>query len=893
MLTGLNCGGGGGGGGGGGTTPASVDINGTLLDSRNNPIPFATITITSTPVTTTTNTQGAFNATVDEGNHTIVGVKNNVSFLDTTFTAASGNPNLGSLLPTKLAGYYPWYHDADTDMYGDAYDVVDSLNSLGPAYTLDYTDCDDNSASVNPGASEVCNGTDDNCNGSSDEGLPIDTYYQDSDSDTYGNLGVTQDSCIQPPGYVLDSTDCNDAAASINPGATELCDGVDNDCSGTIDEGFVLSTFYVDSDGDTYGNAAVASSACSAPAGYVSDNTDCNDNLASVHPNATEICNGQDEDCDLEADNGLTTSTYYRDFDTDGYGNPLITQLLCGPISGYVADSTDCNDGNGTIYPGALEVCDGYDNDCDTFTDEDPPTLYADVDVDGFGTSGTTILACTAAGYVPFSGDCDDSDAAVNPLVVDICGDTIDQDCSGADLSCPSYPMVASTIAPLQQGDYWSYSVNGDDTGTFTKTITASNIVSPETSENCTVVSLSTNLDTYGSFLSYDYYGQDIDGTIRICGYDEGGGSDWVAAKDGGSYTFYASPLSVGQTGSETFSFDTPSAEGAYSYTVDSIQSVQTPAGLFSTYKIFQTYYEFWPGATISQDEKYFEFNVSWLSPGIGEVQYESQMLDFIGTGSTPTSTFYTLNSLTGASYFGTSSCGPTGPGSGQLSQLSGTWAGTGNDHFISAGVNWTDYEVSVTMDGSGNITSIILNGTDSGFTGIATAVDDSLYTIEFNDASTGQLFVDSTFNYMVFIKNYSFISGDMSFSVLQKGASGKRAGGYDKNLAVGLFAGFGYDYCASSSSFYRFSPASLNVMAESSGSLGMPVKGIGPNGFFNGNILLWQNIYGWWNGFESGGGDLHLFLSPDGLFAGAYHQVRPGFYIWPSEFAFYALKRF
>jgi len=1004
---------GGGGGGGGGSTPATVSVSGTVLDSRNNPVPFATVTITSTPVTTTTGLDGTFLADVEEGDHFLAAVKSGVSFLDTTFTAPSGGVSLGDLGPTAASGYWPWYNDGDDDTYGDAYDVIDQESYPGAGYTINFTDCNDGDQFVNPAASEYCNGTDDDCDGTPDEGLPTVTYYQDSDVDGYGNVGMPLDACKTPPGYVLDSTDCNDAAGSINPGASEACDGVDNDCNGgtsdgtdepwfddpcdgldtdlcdegnygctggaqvcsdnttddldvcngtdddcdgstvdgsaevdfgsacdgadsdqclegificngvsltcddvttndvescngmdddcdgTVDNGFTLDTFYVDTDGDNFGNAAVATSACSAPTGYVSDDTDCDDALASVYPGATEVCNGEDEDCDTVPDNGLATSTHYRDFDEDGYGNSGNTSELCGPVGGYVTDSTDCDDNDVTRFPGAPEVCDGEDNDCDGPVDEDPPTLYADTDGDGFGSAGASIVSCPTSGYVFFAGDCDDSDPAYNPLADEVCGDALDQDCSGADLACPSYPFTASTIGPLQQGDWWSYAVTGNvtgtlTTGTLTKNIAIGTETSPESGENCLGLVNGFDLTFTEPFYNLAYLAQDTDGTIRVCGSWESGeiGPDWVAAKDDGSYDLYPSPLSVGQFGGSTFSFDTPGAEGAYTYTVDSIESVQTPAGIFSTYKIWTTYYEFWPGATTAEDEEYYEFNVAWMSPNYGEVMYDTQFIDYLGTSVTPEYNVYLSETLTDSSQLSTG-CGDVGPGSGQLPSLAGTWVGTGNDHFVSAGVNWLDYEVSVTMDGSGNITEILLNSTDTSVAGSVTAVDDNLYTVEFDDVSTGQLLVDDTFSYMVFIRNIGFGENtNMFFSVLQKNAAGAAAV-YPKYSSVGLFSGFGYDYCTKTDTFYRFSPAVISPAPEYTGSLGMPVEGIGPNGFFDANILLWQPSFGWWNGYDTDGGDLHLFLSPDGMFAGAYHQVRPSSsYLWPREFAFYALTR-
>ncbi|MEK7426245.1 MAG: MopE-related protein, partial [Actinomycetota bacterium] len=83
---------------------------------------------------------------------------------------------------------------------------------------------------------EICDGIDNNCDGQIDEGV-FNTYYQDFDGDTYGNPLVSQQACTQPSGYISNNTDCNDSDSSINPAATEICDGLDNDCNGFIDDG--------------------------------------------------------------------------------------------------------------------------------------------------------------------------------------------------------------------------------------------------------------------------------------------------------------------------------------------------------------------------------------------------------------------------------------------------------------------------------------------------------------------------------------------------------------------------------------------------------------------------------------------------------------------------------
>ncbi|HND31796.1 MAG TPA: MopE-related protein, partial [Myxococcota bacterium] len=170
-------------------------------------------------------------------------------------------------------------------------------------------------------------------------------------------------------------TDCDDSRSAVYPGATEICDSLDNDCDGIIDDN-ALQTWYQDGDGDGYGSSGVSTTACTAPAGYVADSSDCNDANAGISPADAEICDAAntDEDCDGLADNNDPSATgkttYYQDSDSDGYGSTT-TQTVCDAGSGYVSSSGDCNDSSAAISPGDAEVCgDGVDNNCSGTTDE-------------------------------------------------------------------------------------------------------------------------------------------------------------------------------------------------------------------------------------------------------------------------------------------------------------------------------------------------------------------------------------------------------------------------------------------------------------------------------------------------------------------------------------------
>ncbi len=340
-----------------------------------------------------------------------------------------------------LTGSTTWYLDADADGYGVSAYAVEACDQ--PEGFADNTDdCDDGDDTVFLGANEVCDEQDNDCDGDVDEAADgAGTWYLDADGDGYGDAGTSTESCDGATGYVADATDCDDADAELNPAASELCDGIDNDCDGLFDEDDSdladAATWYADGDGDGYGDADDAIEACSA-SDRVSDDTDCDDGDAAVNPDADEVCDGVDNDCDTLTDDddpGLTDAgTWYLDFDSDGFGGGTYSTESCEAPTGYVADTSDCNDAAGSVNPDADELCDGVDNDCDGTVDigaSDEATWYADVDGDGFGDAASSTSDCSApSGYVDDSADCDDGDGAVNPDADEVC-DGVDNDCDG------------------------------------------------------------------------------------------------------------------------------------------------------------------------------------------------------------------------------------------------------------------------------------------------------------------------------------------------------------------------------------------------------------------------------------------------------------------------------
>ncbi len=322
-----------------------------------------------------------------------------------------------------------FYRDYDGDGYGNASSTAQGCDQPS-GYVTNGQDCDDSDKYIHPGAEEVCNEKDDDCDGSTDEGVKT-TFYRDADGDGYGNPSSTAQGCDQPSGYVTNGQDCDDSDKYIHPGAEEVCNEKDDDCDGSTDEG-VKTTFYRDADGDGYGNPSSTAQGCEQPSGYVTNGQDCDDSDRYIHPGAEEVCNEKDDDCDGSTDEGVRT-IYYRDADGDGYGNPSSTSASCSQPSGYVANDDDCNDSNRNIHPGADEIANGLDDDCDGFKDEGvETTYYRDADNDGYGDPSFTVnSASQPSGYVTNGDDCDDSDRNVHPDADEICNEK-DDNCNTA-----------------------------------------------------------------------------------------------------------------------------------------------------------------------------------------------------------------------------------------------------------------------------------------------------------------------------------------------------------------------------------------------------------------------------------------------------------------------------
>ena len=308
--------------------------------------------------------------------------------------------------------------------------------------TSDEYDCAPDNADIHPGAEEVCDGIDNNCDGSVDDGMLL-YFYGDADADGFGNHGLRIEACEAPEGYLADNTDCDDTDAAVYPGASEVCDDIDNDCDNLVDDSdpdvdlSTAGTFYADHDGDTYG-AGPGVESCSTPVGFVDNADDCDDASSAITPE----------------------TVWYGDLDADGFGSDVYTQASCEQPDGYARVGGDCDDLEAEVNPKAQEYCDEVDNNCDGEVDEaaalDSSTWYQDDDGDEWGTSATVIACWEPDGYAAVDGDCDDTDAATNPGQTEVC-DGVDRDCDGTvdyEYSVPTdFQTIQAAIDAVDDGE--------------------------------------------------------------------------------------------------------------------------------------------------------------------------------------------------------------------------------------------------------------------------------------------------------------------------------------------------------------------------------------------------------------------------------------------------------
>lgn len=231
------------------------------------------------------------------------------------------------------------FRDADGDGFGDPLQSKISC-IVEPGWVDNDRDCNDSETRISPGEPERCNGIDDDCNGETDEDTAIDAtdWFMDADGDGFGFGPPRGYGCSGGSDEVSNNDDCDQESAEINPLADERCDGVDNDCDGTIDEDGTINgfPFYADTDGDGWGDANDAELLCMATDGRVDTPGDCNDSDPFTHPEAVESCDGHDRDCDGFIDNRCNITV--RDTDADrAYIHSdhfILTHMSVGDITG-------------------------------------------------------------------------------------------------------------------------------------------------------------------------------------------------------------------------------------------------------------------------------------------------------------------------------------------------------------------------------------------------------------------------------------------------------------------------------------------------------------------------------------------------------------------------------
>nr|WP_317131464.1 Calx-beta domain-containing protein [Panacibacter ginsenosidivorans] len=348
-----------------------------------------------------------------------------------------------------------YYADNDGDGFGDVNNSISECSSTPPSgYVTDNTDCDDSKLlyadndgdSYGAGSSVAC-GVDNNtdCNDADGTVHTPQTYYADNDGDGFGDVNNSISECTSTPpsGYVTDNTDCDDSKLlyadndgdGYGAGSSVAC-GVDNntDCNDADITVHAPQTYYADNDGDGFGDANNSISVCAstAPSGYVTDNTDCDDTKLLYADNdgdgygaGSPVACGVDNNTDCNDADGTVHSpqTYYADNDGDGFGdaNNSISECSSTPPSGYVTDNTDCDDSK---------------------------LLYADNDGDGYGAGSS--VACG----VDNNTDCNDADGTVHPGAAEICGNGIDDNCDGhIDEGCNTPVTISIADASIVEGN--------------------------------------------------------------------------------------------------------------------------------------------------------------------------------------------------------------------------------------------------------------------------------------------------------------------------------------------------------------------------------------------------------------------------------------------------------
>ncbi|HMV65428.1 MAG TPA: MopE-related protein [Myxococcota bacterium] len=253
------------------------------------------------------------------------------------------------------------------------------------------------------------------CGIGADVDVQAELWFADQDEDGFGDPNDAVVACDTVSNRVQNAEDCNDVRHDVHPGAEDaLCDGIDGDCDGLVDEDGAR-VWYFDQDGDG-GGGLITTLACEQPEGFVDLSNDCDDDDPETHLGAVELCDDRDNDCDGVNDE-VITARCYPDADRDGHGDdtPGVVRVMCGGTCGFTEATAgdDCDDHDAATWRGAPEACDGRDNDCEpgTWIDEgatcgtntnptiDPASGHVYLVIPSAVTWGGASASCASRGY--------------------------------------------------------------------------------------------------------------------------------------------------------------------------------------------------------------------------------------------------------------------------------------------------------------------------------------------------------------------------------------------------------------------------------------------------------------------------------------------------------------
>jgi hypothetical protein len=352
---------------------------------------------------------------------------------DTNAQAFPGNTEVNANgVDEDCDGFENCYVDSDGDGVGvPSVQTSPDLTCSGTGLATTTNDCADDDASIYPGASEqIADGVDQNCDGN-------ELCYIDADGDAWGTAATTAsaDLTCTSPGVAAQSVDCDDSDAGRNPGMVEtVADGVDQNCDN-------LELCYVDDDNDDFGQSATTPSANLAcqGIGIAPTDGDCSDTDPDAFPGAYEVVHDDiDQDCD-------GSELCFDDGDGDGWGDLAAISSVKGTVCPVAVLEGDCDDGDAGINPSASEVvADGIDQNCDTlescYGDLDGD-LFA-----GTSIVDSVDLDCDDEGEASVTEDCDDSDGSIFPGAADVPDmGFVDSNCDSIDGDIALAVFVADT----------------------------------------------------------------------------------------------------------------------------------------------------------------------------------------------------------------------------------------------------------------------------------------------------------------------------------------------------------------------------------------------------------------------------------------------------------------